>query len=827
MNHIFKLTLRKLARKRFYVFLNIIGLSIGFACCFLIYLFIQEELRYDTFHTNVDRLYRVNQTDIWVDNGIPFASTGPGVAFAFEEVPEVEAVMRIHTLGGAWVRLPGVSGGEKVFRENLIRAADSNFFDFFSFPLLKGDSRGILEQPNSIILSSETASRYFEEENPIGKTLQIDLGYDEMEGIVRGVVDNLEDQTHIQFDMLVSMNSFPRVKDQSWSWLWTTFVTYVKLRPGVDPQSIEDKLLNLPRTYALQTLNRIMEIRSFEEFEAGGKKWELFLQPVLDIHLKSGMVSNRLGPISDIRYVYAFSATAILILLLSCINYINLATARSIEQTQEVGVQKILGIPKIQLFSQFILESLVISLVALVLGIGIADLLIVPFNDLAQKTLSFSLTANWDEILGFFLLSILVGLGTGFFPAKYLGGTEPIHSLKGKLSQKGRGYLFQNGLVTFQFLISICLMICTALVYEQLKYSAEKELGFDRENLLVVSNAEKVGSQLEVLADRYEQLSSIKEVGISSASPPRIYDSDYFKPINSRIRELPLSYIHIDEDYLPTLGMDLAVGRNFSAAFGTEIQNVLLNESAVRAMGWLDSASTDWAGVLGKQFNYTDEEGSTYTVIGVVEDFHFLSLQNEIEPLVLFYEGSGVFTGPQKYLSLRLAGGDVARLTHTIAEIEAIWNNMGTGLPFRYSFLDEDFQRTFIREGRLGKVLGIFSALALLIACMGLFGLSAFSIEQRSKEIGIRKILGASFTNILQLLGKKYIPIVGLAFLIASPIAYLVMSRWLQDYAYRTPIGWSIFLLAGLAALGIAWATISYFAVRAAMTLPIHALRDE
>ena len=827
MNHIFKLTLRKLARKRFYVFLNILGLSIGFACCFLIYLFIQEELRYDTFHSDVDQLYRVNQTDIWVDNGIPFGSTGPGVAFAFEEVPEVEAVMRIHTLGGAWVRLPGVSGGEKVFRENLIRAADSNFFDFFSFPLLKGDSRGILEQPNSIILSSETASRYFEEENPIGKTLQIDLGYDEIEGIVRGVVDNLEDQTHIQFDMLVSMNSFPRVKDQSWSWIWTTFVTYVKLRPGVDPQSIEDKLLNLPRTYALQTLNRIMEIRSFEEFEAGGKKWELFLQPVLDIHLKSGMVSNRLGPISDIRYVYAFSATAILILLLSCINYINLATARSIEQTQEVGVQKILGIPKIQLFSQFILESLVISLVALILGIGIADLLIVPFNDLAQKTLSFSLTANWDEILGFFLLSILVGLGTGFFPAKYLGGTEPIHSLKGKLSQKGRGYLFQNGLVTFQFLISICLMICTALVYEQLKYSAEKELGFDRENLLVVSNAEKVGSQLEVLADRYEQLSSIKEVGISSASPPRIYDSDYFKPINSRIRELPLSYIHIDEDYLPTLGMDLAVGRNFSEDFGTEIQNVLLNESAVRAMGWLDSASTDWAGVLGKQFNYTDEEGSTYTVIGVVEDFHFLSLQNEIEPLVLFYEGSGVFTGPQKYLSLRLAGGDVASLTHTIAEIEAIWNNMGTGLPFRYSFLDEDFQRTFIREGRLGKVLGIFSALALLIACMGLFGLSAFSIEQRSKEIGIRKILGASFTNILQLLGKKYIPIVGLAFLIASPIAYLVMSRWLQDYAYRTPIGWSIFLLAGLAALGIAWATISYFAVKAAMTLPIHSLRDE
>ncbi len=827
MKHIFKLTLRKLTRKRFYVFLNILGLSIGFACCLLIYLFIQEELRYDSFHKELDQLYRVNQTNIWVDDGIPFGSTGPGVAYSFQEIPEVEQIIRLHTPGEAWVSFRKTNGEGSVFQESLIVAADSNFFDFFSFPLLKGEQSNILDEPNSVLLSPQTAERYFGEENPIGKTLHVDFGYTEKDVLVRGVVDNLSNQTHIQFDMLLSMNTFPTVKERSWSWIWTTFITYIKLNPGISPESLQEKINGLPRKYAVQTLKWTMGVDSFDDFEAQGKVWELFLQPVKDIHLRSGAISNRLGAISDIRYIYAFSATALLILLLSCINYMNLATARSIEQTREVGVQKILGVPKGHLFSQFVLESLLISLFSLILGIGLADLLLIPFNELAQKSLSFSIWENWQEILGFFFLSIVVGVITGSFPARYLSKTEPVASLKGKLLPTGKSPMLQNGLVTFQFLISICLMICTSLVYKQLRYASEMELGFKREGLLVVYDAEKAGSQLDVLIDQYEQISAIQHVGFSDASPPLVFNSDYFEPLNSSAPELPLAYIHADESYLPALGIDLLAGRNFSEEFGTENQNVIINETAAMAMGWLDSSRTNWEEIIGKQISYSSGQRNTYTVIGVVQDFNFWSLQSTIEPLALFYQGSGIFTHSHRFLSLRLSPQRSEDLPLTLSKVEGLWNRLETGVPFRYSFLDEDFDRTFLQEGQLGKVLGIFSSLALFIACLGLFGLSAFSMEQRSKEIGIRKILGASFGNILQLLGKKYVPIVGIAFLFAAPLAYIVMSRWLQDYAYRTPLGWEVFLISGLVALAIAWLTISYFAVKVAMTLPIHSLRDE
>ncbi|MEM9722099.1 MAG: ABC transporter permease [Bacteroidota bacterium] len=827
MKHIFKLTIRKLRRKSFYVFLNILGLSIGFACCFIIYLYIQDELAYDTFHPDLDRLYRINQSNIWVEDPVPFASTGPGVAFALREIPEIESIHRIHTPGEAWIRYQTQEGENKVFQENGILAADSNFFDMFGFQLLEGNPKQVLSEPNALVLTQSTAKRYFGDSEPIGRTLNVDFGYLREDCIVRGIVADPPEQSHFGFDMLLSIHINPSVKERSWSWVWTTFVTYVKLKPGIDPRNIERKLNDLPRKYATQTLRWVMGYDSFEEYEAEGKKWKLFIQPVADIHLKSGEIGNRLGGISDIRYVYAFAATALLILLLSCINYMNLSTARSVEQSKEVGVQKVMGASRAHLITQFLFESLLFSVFALVIGLGMADLLLGSFNQLAQKSLTLSIQENWMQIGGFFFLSLFVGFFAGLYPATYLTRLKPVKSLKGSGALGKQKKVLQNSLVTFQFTISICLMICTSLVYKQLQYTTNKELGFQKEGLLVVSNAERAGNKLPVFIESCKNISYIKNAGVSDASPPRIFNSDYFKPLESASAELPLSYIHADESYLHTLGINLKVGRSFSKEYGSEVRNVILNESAAREMGWIADHTEDLNSLLGKQLEYTSDEGNAYTVIGIVEDFHFWSLQAEIEPLAIFYEGSSVFTPTYRYASLRLSSPNLQHMQEVLVEVRKLWEGLDTGIPLQYSFLDEDFNRAFIREGQLGRVLSIFTGLALFIACLGLFGLSAYAIEKRSKEIGIRKILGASFANILKLFGKEYIPIVGIAFVIAAPVGYIIMSRWLEDYAYKTPIGVEIFLLAGMVALLLSWITIAFFAIQAAKRLPILALRDE
>ena len=826
MKHIFKLTLRKLRRKSFYVFLNIVGLSIGFACCLMIYLYIQDELSFDRFHPELEQLYRINQSNIWMDDPVPFASTGPGVAHALKEIPEIQEIMRIHTPGDAWVRYQKATGEEKIFQEDRVLSADSNFFELFHFKLLQGDPQKVLSQPNSLVLTQSTAERYFEGEEPMGKTLKVDFGYLEKDCMVTGIITDPPQQSHFRFDMLLSMGTNPRVKQADWSWMWTTFVTYVKLKPEINTSQIEEKLRILPRKYAQRTL-QVMGYDSFEEYETEGREWNLFMQPVKDIYLRSGEISNRLGSIGDIRYIYAFATTALLILLLSCINYMNLSTARSVDQSKEVGVQKVMGASRGRLMIQFLFESLLISVVALLIGLGIADLLLGPFNQLAQKSLTLSIWENGFQILGFFLLAVLVGFAAGLYPATYLTRLKPVKSLKGSGALGKNKTTFQNSLVTFQFAISICLMICTALVYKQLSYTANKELGFQREGMLVVNNAEQAGNKLSVFKEKCKKMPSVQNVGISDASPPQIFNSDYFKPIESNSAELPLAYIHVDEDYLSTLGLTVIAGRDFSKSYGTEDRNVILNESAAIEMGWDLEDPSDVSSLIGKRIQYPSEGGNMYTVIGIVEDFHFWSLQTEIEPLAIFFQGSGVFTPPFLFASMRLSSPNLADMQKLLAEVRKLWEELDTGIPFQYSFLDQDFNQAFIQEGQLGKVLATFSGLAIFIACLGLFGLSAYSIEKRSKEIGIRKILGASFPNILALFGKEYVPIVGIAFLVAAPLGYLIMKRWLEDYAYKTPISPDIFVVSGLVALVLAWATIAYFAILAARRLPILALRDE
>ena len=826
--HLFwRFTLRRLARKRLYTTLNILGLTLGFTCCLLMYLYISEEVSYDTFHPQGDRTYRVSQSNIWVDSPIPFAATGPGVRFALQEIPEVEHVVRVHTPGEAWVQPVNDLENRKAFKEPKVLAADSNFFEVFGFTLITGNPHKILDAPYSTILTQQMAQKYFGQENPIGKILRIDFGRGFREYLVKGVLAPTPHPSHIQFDVLVSMTSFPAVKDRSWSWVWTTFVTYVTLQEGIQPESLQEKLRALPPKYALKTLEWVMGYDSYEAFKASGKSWDLYLDPISDIYLHSKGSSNRVGPIGDIRYVYAFAAIAALILLLSCINYINLTTAQALDSIQEVGVQKTLGASSSHLVLQALYESVFISGIAFLLGILVSDLLLVPFNGLTGKNLS--LVDFWNPLFigGAFLFALMLGLVAGGYPGWHLAHLASGNLIKKSFTGGKKSSFIRNSLVTFQFVISISLIICTAFVYKQIHHLSAKDIGFAKEQVVVIPNGEVLGEKLELFAERINNFPGVQHAGLSDATPPAVFNSDYFTPLESSQADLPIAYIHVDEFYVPALGLSLLAGRNFSRTYGTDSTKFLLNETAARQMGWEVDPQKGWEAYLGKQIQYPGDDAHTYTCVGILKDFHFWSLHNPIEPLMLLYQGSGIFSPSQRFLSVQLAGIQADNFQHTLDQIQGTWEEMAPEIPFTTTFMDATFEQAFMAEQRLSKVLGIFSLVAICIACLGLLGLSAYAVEKRTKEIGIRKILGASTRNIVQLIGKTYIPLIALAFLLASPLGYVLMSWWLESYPYRTPLSWSIFIFAGLVALLIAALTVSLYSLRAARQSPIVALRDE
>lgn len=792
----FTIAFRNLAKRKFYAGINILGLSIGLTSCLLIVLYIHHELSYDTMHTKADRIYRVGLKGSETGD---IVTTAPLAFTAVEELPEVEDATRIcHFLDIQTIRY-----NETTIVEEKIYFADSTFFDVFSFKLLAGDPTTALIKPNTLVITEDMAQKYFGNDPALGKTLLVGDGKIPHE--VTGVVENLPSNVHFHFNMLRSMASLPlsRVDD----WFSNSFVTYLLLHEGASPESLKAKFSGLVEKYVGPAIQRYLGI-SLETFIQQGHQYGYFLQPLLDIHLHSNL-RQELEPNGDITYVYILGAIAFFIILLACINFMNLATARSTSRAKEVGVRKTLGSLRSSLVGQFITESVVLSLVATLLAVFAANLLLSSFGNIAGKEISSALFIQPWFLLSLLGLMLLVGALAGSYPAFYLSSFRPVEVLKGKLKAGVKSSGIRNTLVVFQFFVSITLIICTLLVYQQLEYAQAKNLGLKKENVMIMYGAQRLtGGQQAVFKQALLDKSEVVSASVSNKIPPGVISTTIFRETTTE-EDAILRFYEVDYDYLPTMQIELLEGRNFSRSFSTDTAAILLNEAAAKAFGSEN--------LLNEEVVHTGS-GRVYRVVGIFKDFNFESLRNEIEPLALTLSTQGA------YLAARIKSENVSV---TVAQIENLWEQYAPDQPFQYAFLDENYDALFRAEQRLGKVFSIFTGLAIAVACLGLLGLATFMAEQRTKEIGIRKVMGASATNITFLLSKDFTKLVIIAFGIAIPIAYFIMKRWLEGFAYRTDISPWVFLLAGIGSLLIAWLTVSWQSIKAALANPVKSLRNE
>ncbi len=815
---------RNLQRQKLFSFINLLGLTVSIVSTLVIYLYVRHEFSYDQFHKDVDRIYRVNQTFIWGDNNIEFASTGPGVATALtEELPEVELLTSIHTPGNFIVSYTSPTNNVVTFEEDKILAADSNFFKMFNFPFVKGNSESALFLANTTVMTESTAKRYFGDENPIGKLVRLGglaPGSEQQTYEVTGVVKDTPDNSYIEFDMLLSMNSFPQVKKRYWSWVWTQLETYIKLRSGTDVENTRGKFAMIPRKYAEETLQRAMNT-SYDEYIKSGKKWELFLQPMASIHLPAKPVNNRINDSGNIKVVYSFIGAAIFIILLSCVNFMNLSTAQFTRRIKEASIRKVLGLGRRELSVNYFIEALIFCLIALVTGLAITQMLLPGFNYITGKNLELSVFSDAGLILTLLGLVLFMAILSSSYPSFFLSGFHPVEAMKGKLKSGREGRVFRNGLVIFQFSVSIVLIICTAIVFEQLNYVSEKDLGFDKENLLVLKHAEGVQSG-EALANASLNIPGVANASLCTSVPPTIWGGDNFLAEGMGDKAFQLNYTKTDEHYLPSLGIKLKLGRNFSIENPGDVNRVLLNETALQRMGWKADESA-----LGKKIMFPGSDIS-FEVIGIMEDFHLWSLAAAIEPMAVFHiKNKTVVDSDKQYIVLKINPQSSSAWNTTFSELNKLWKVHAGDSPFEYEFVDQAFANTFKTQEQFGKVLTIMATLAILIASLGLLGMIIYTLEQRTKEIGIRKVSGASVWNILTLISRGYTRLIVVAFLIGAPLSYWMMQQWLLDFEYRiTPSAW-IFAVAGISTLLIAILITSYHSMKAAMTNPVKVLKDE
>lgn len=805
-----KIALRNLLKQRYYALLNVIGLSVGIAGALLILLYVADELSYDRFHAKSDRIYRVNLDGNWAGEEVRGSCTPPPLARQLAaEVPGVQAVTRIFPPGDRVVR-----NGRSAFTETALLGVDPNFLEVFSFRLLAGDSLA-LSAPDGMVLTETAARKYFGEGTALGKILEV--GDDRRAFQVRGVIKDPPPNAHFHFDMLLPIAAFPVVSQFDWSWIWLQMVTYVVLDPRADPAGINARIPDLVKTYGRSIIEHVSGT-SYEAFEAAGGRWHFVLQPLQDIHLHSRQVGNRIGPVGDIKTVYALTVISLLLILIGCINFMNLSTARSVNRANEVGVKKALGASRPSLIRQFLGESLLMSGLAMIFALGWVELCLAPFNQLAGKELSLAIFQQPEVLGGLFGLTCLIGLLAGSYPAFYLTGFHPVLVLRGGAT-KGTGTRsagLRKTLVIGQFAISIGLIASTLLIYRQLQFLHGKDLGFEQENVLVVYNSERLGENEAAFKQALLNHPQIQSASFSTSLPTGDSFGDFYTAEGSGKENLLLVSIKGDYDFLETLQIELVEGRNFSRDFPGDVDGVLLNQAAVNDIGWSDP--------VGKYLIYAGHNNQRLKVLGVIKDFNFYSLHSPIQPFAIFLFSSDTYTLPVDYLLVRLASSDLAAGLKTVGKQ---WKALAPDTPFEYAFLDERIDAQFRAEQRLGMVFAIFSGLAIFISCLGLLGLAAFTAEQRTREIGIRKVLGASLPEIVQLLVKDFTRLVLIANLFAWPAAYLLIRAWLNDFAYRIEIGWWTFALAGAAALSIALLTIGYQAIKAALANPVQALRHD
>jgi len=796
-----KTAFRSLMKNKVFTCINVLGLALGFATCLLIVFYVFDELSYDRFNTKADRIYRVNMDLKYGGNISSFAVTEPPLAAAvLSNFPEVENTVRIIKSEGT-----RISKDNENLNEDKVAYADAGIFTVFTLPMIEGDPKHALTEPNTIVLTERAAKKYFNRTNVVGQYLH--LVSENTDFKVTGVINNMPSQSHFNFDYLLSMPSLASSKDQNWNNF--AFTTYILFKNKGNHKNFEQKLNVLIRQH--------FGLDNYAKLEKSGSYIKVNLTPLTDIHLRSNR-QYELGTNSSISYVYIFSAIALFVLLIACINFMNLSTARSANRAREVGVRKVLGSSRKSLVIQFISESLLVTLFATIIAVLAAWALLPFFNQISGKELAVSL-----QLIGWLLPSLIVivtmvGIIAGSYPAFYLSGFNPVNVLKGKISTGFKGSNFRNFLVVLQFAISIFLIIGTLVIYNQLNFIQHKNLGFNRNQLLVIKNVD-VLDNAKLLKQRVEQIPGVTNTTLSGFIPTgtlRQPDAVFTSKVPDAKNALFTEVWPVDEDYLSTMGMSLAKGRNFSKQLTNDSSGIIINQTAAKMLGFNNNP------LDRKLYHPVTIDGKTtikeYTIIGVLNDFNFSSQRDNITPVVMML-------GQDKgALSVRI---DAKNMTPYIAKIENAWNYLSPNQHFEYSFMDQDFDAAYRLEQQTGKLFLLFTIFALIIACLGLFGLAAYAAEQRNKEIGIRKVLGANISTVIALLSKDFIKLVLISIVIATPLAWLAMHQWLQGFAYRANIQWWVFAITALGAIVIAFITISFQSVKAALANPVDSLRGE
>ena len=798
---------RNLIKRKAFSFINIAGLSIGISVCFIIMLYVQDELNFDRFNKNADRIVRiVFKADI---NGgkIYEANVMPQVASAMtKDYPEVEDATRLRVAGA-----PKISYKGRNFRDDELVFVDPNFFSIFTLPLIEGDVKTALKEPNTLVITKAAAKKYFGNENPIGKTLVFTSNNNEPFKVT-GLIDKVPVNSHFQFDLFGSMTGLNEAKSDSW--MGSNFFTYILLKPGSDYKKLEAKLPGMVEKYMGPQIQQQMGV-SLEQFRKKGNGLGFVLQPLTSIHLYSHSNYELTSP-GNVMYVYIFSAIAIFMLLIACINFINLSTASASKRAKEVGVRKVIGSGRLQLVKQFLLESALLTFFALLISYGLIQFLLPVFNDISGKDLSFEFEIR--IIAAFIGLGVFVSIVAGMYPAFFLSSFKPASVLKGKFTGGNNSFGLRSSLVVFQFFISVALIVGTIVVWQQMKYIQHKNLGYNKEQLITISNSWALGKNERIYKEKMLKDPRIVNATISAYKPagPSGNNNALTYPSGRDNEMMRTLEYQVDEQYIPTLGMQLAAGRNFSRDLATDSTAMIVNETAAKAFGWGVNDA------IGKTIvRKIDKEGKgmdiPFHIVGVVKDFNFKSLHEPITPLLMVL-------GQDWGLIFKIKTTDIPGL---LSAMKKEWANFQTDEPFTYAFMDNLYNKTYVAEQKTSAILNIFSALTIFVSCLGLFGLITYTAEQRTKEIGIRKVLGADVSQITGMLSKDFIKLVCIAILIAFPISYWAMNKWLQNFAYRINTSWWMFVASGVIALLIALITVSFQAIKAATANPVNSLRME
>jgi len=807
----FKIALRQLRKHKLYTAIKIGGFSFGIAACLLIALYIKFELSYDRTYPDGDRIYRVVQYYTGngkLQQGLSFPA--PTWKVIKTDFPEVEKSGRLMTSPLFWG-----AGSNELRRSNQVQNTfeegfaytDQETLDILQLPMVYGSSKNALAAPRSMLISKRKADKYFPGQNPVGKVMY--LNDDKTQPYtVGGVMENIPQNSHLRsLDFFLTLTDKELWHGEQTQWSAWNYTSYVKLRLGTDPKEFGKKLTaDLLHNYIIPDMKRGGNV-NVEEME---KQMWLELQPVADINLKSYNIGD-FTTYGDIRFIWLFGAVALFILTIACINFINLSTARSANRAKEVGLRKVVGSQRGSLINQFLIESLIYSVISFIIGIIIAQLLLPYFNTLASRELTMP-WLSWWFVPTILLSSVIVGIAAGLYPAFYLSGFKPVQVLKGSISSGSKSSGLRNGLVVFQFAISVVLIISTIVIYNQMQFILNRKVGFDKDQVLLVQGTNTLSDDnVKALKNELSKLSIVKSVSISDYLPitgtKRNGNTFYLEGRNKVDPGVGGQFWQIDDTYLKTLGIKLLAGRNFSyATINTDEKAVIINQSMAKKLNLKNP--------IGKRIS----NGDTFTIIGLIEDFNYDSMRDEVNPLVLHF---GLSTS---IVSVKIAGSNAK---NAVEEITRTWKSFSPDQPIRFSFMDEQFANMYADVQRTSHIFTTFSVLAIVIACLGLFALSAFMAEQRRKEIGIRKVLGASIQGITAMLSYGFIKLVIIAIVIASPIAWWGMNKWLQDFAYRAPIDWWIFALAAFLAIIVAILTVAFQSVKAAMMNPVKSLKSE